>query len=229
MLVAPTEPPSLRALGKTSLVPEDYGCDFLFTSSEFGLVGVQRKEIGDFVASVIDGRLSKELGMMKRLGLSMLVLEGRPTWTNDGYATWTSTRWARSQHLGTLWSVQLSGCWLSTTTTVEETSTLISAFTRWTAKPRHIALESRPGPTSDEWGKVGNREWAMHLLQGFRGIGPTHARAIYEHFGTVPLMWTVGLLDLVEVPRVGPVLAERLMEALQGADGFDNVPFADDQ
>jgi ERCC4-type nuclease len=196
------------------LVPEQYGADFLFASTEFGLVGVQRKELSDFVASVLDGRLSKELGMMKRLGLALLVLEGRAVWTNDGYATWTSSRWRATQHLGTLWSVQLAGCWIATTTTAQETSTLISAFTRWTAKPRHIALESRPGPVADEWGKVGNREWAIHLLQGFRGIGPSNARAIYEHFGTVPLMWKVGLLDLVEVPGIGPQRAERLIEAL---------------
>lgn len=222
MLVSPTEPAALRELGKTSLVPESYGSDFLFTSSEFGLVGVQRKELSDFVASVQDGRLGKELGMMKRLGLSLLVLEGRPSWTNDGYATWTSTRWSMSQHLGTLWSVQLSGCWIVTSTTVQGTSTLISAFTRWTAKPRHIALESRPGPTSDEWGKVGNTEWGIHLLQGFRGIGPVQARAIYEHFGKVPLVWGVGLLDLMDVPGIGAGRAERLMEALEGADELES-------
>lgn len=221
MLVSPTEPSELRRLGKTSLVPEQYGADFLFASTEFGLVGVQRKELSDFVASVQDGRLGKELGMMKRLGLALLVLEGRALWTNDGLATWTSTRWRATQHLGTLWSVQLSGCWVSTTTSVQETSTLISAFTRWTAKPRHIALESRPGPAADEWGKVGNREWAIHLLQGFRGIGPTHARNIYEHFGSVPLVWSVGLLDLVEVPGIGAGTAERLMDALGGEDGLD--------
>ena len=214
MLVSPTEPAELRRLGKTSLVPEQYGADFLFASTEFGLVGVQRKELSDFVASVQDGRLAKELGMMKRLGLALLVLEGRATWTNDGLATWTRTQWRATQHLGTLWSVQLSGCWVTTSTTAQETSTLISAFMRWTAKPRHIALESRAGPTSDEWGKVGNREWAIHLLQGFRGIGPTNAGAIYDHFGTVPLMWTVGLLDLVEVAGIGSQKAEGLLNAL---------------
>ena len=214
MLVSPTEPASLRALGKTSLVPEQYGSDFLFTSTEFGLVGVQRKELSDFVASVVDGRLAKELGMMKRLGLSLLVLEGRPTWTNDGLATWTSTQWTMSQHLGTMWSVQLSGCWIVSSQGVTETSTLISAFTRWTAKPRHISLESRPGPAADEWGKVGNREWGIHLLQGFRGIGPIQAAAIYDHYRSVPLMWKVGLLDLLDVPGIGNTRAERLLEAL---------------
>jgi ERCC4-type nuclease len=215
MLVSPTEPILLRALGKTSLVPESYGCDFLFTSTEFGLVGIQRKELSDFVASVKDGRLSKELGQMKRLGLSLLVLEGRASWTNDGFATWTPTQWTMSQHLGTMWSVQLSGCWIASSLTVTETSTLISAFTRWTAKPRHIALESRPSPAKDEWGKAGNREWAMHLLQGFKGVGPVQAAAIYDHFGSsVPLMWTTTIFDLMDVPGIGQKRAEALWESL---------------
>jgi ERCC4-type nuclease len=95
---------------------------------------------------------------------------------------------------------------------------LISAFTRWTAKPRHIALESRPGPTSDEWGKSGNEQWAIHLLQGFRGIGPVQARAIYEHFDrTVPAMWTVGLSDLMEVRGIGAKRARVLWESLDNA------------
>ena len=221
MLVSPTEPAQFRALGKTSLVPESYGCDFLTTSSEFGLVGIQRKELSDFVASVKDGRLSKELGQMKRLGLSLLVLEGRPTWTNDGLLTQTSTQWSVSQHLGVMWSIQLSGCWISYTTTAQETSTLISAFMRWTSKPRHIALESRAGPVKDEWGKAGNREWAMHLLQGFKGIGPVQAAAIFDHFGGVPLVWTAGLLDFVEIPGIGEKRARALIEAVEGSVEYD--------
>lgn len=216
MLVSPTEPKLLRSLGKTSLVPEQYGSDFLLTSPVFGLIGIQRKELTDLVASVQDGRLAKELGQMKRLGLSMLVVEGRPTWTNDGYATWTRTQWTISQHLGTMWSVQLSGCWIASSAGVTETSTLISAFTRWTAKQRHSSLDTRPGPVPDEWGKVGNREWAVHLLQGFRGIGPVQAQALYDHFDRqVPLMWTVGLFDLMDVPGIGAKRAEQLLNSLE--------------
>jgi ERCC4-type nuclease len=214
MLVAPTEPASLRALGKVSLVPEQYGCDFLFSSPVFGLVGVQRKELKDFVASVQDGRLAKELGQMKQLGLALLVLEGSVKWTNDGLLTLTHTQWGVSQHLGTIWSIQLSGCWVTTTTTAAETSTLISAFMRWTSKPRHTGMQSRVSPQGDEWGKVGNREWAMHLLQGFRGIGPIQAGAIIDHFGGVPLTWTVGALDLMEIPGIGQKRAEALLDAV---------------
>ena len=198
------------------MVPEQYGVDFLWGSPVFGLVGVQRKELSDFVASVMDGRLNKELGQMKQLGLSMMVLEGKVSWTNDGYAMWTRTRWSISQHLGKLWSAQLNGCWIASSHEAIETSTLIYAFMRWTAKQRHTGSESRTGPDSDEWGKVGNREWAIHLLQGFRGIGPRQAAAIYDHFGTVPLRWDVGVFDLMEVDGIGEKRADGMIAALDG-------------
>lgn len=215
MLVSPSEPKHLRDLGQTSIVPERYGSDFLWASPVFGLVGVQRKELSDFVASVIDGRLNMEIGQMKQLGLSLLVLEGVPSWTNDGYAMWTRTRWSMSQHLGKLWSVQLNGCWIVSSQEVTETSTLIYAFMRWTAKQRHIG-SARVGPTGDEWGKSGNREWGIHLLQGFRGIGPRQASAIYDYFGGVPLRWDVGVFDLMEVDGIGEKRAEGMVKALDG-------------
>ena len=216
MLISPTEPAFFRTLGKVSSVPEEYGVDFLFASTEFGLVGVQRKELSDFVASVKDGRLSKELGQMKRLGLAMLVLEGVPKWTSDGLLMSSSTQWRKTQHLGVMWSIQLSNCWTSSTTSTQDTSALLSALVKWTSKPRHLSLESRPGPSSDEWGKVGNREWALHLLQGFRGIGPVQAAAIFDHFQGVPLRWDVGILDLMEVDGIGRTRAERLLDSVNG-------------
>jgi DNA uptake protein ComE-like DNA-binding protein len=56
----------------------------------------------------------------------------------------------------------------------------------------------------------------MHLLQGFKGIGPVQAAAIYDHFGGVPLVWTAGLLDLVEIPGIGTKRAEALIESVGG-------------
>jgi ERCC4-type nuclease len=65
---------------------------------------------------------------------------------------------------------------------------------------------------------VGNREWALHLLQGFRGIGPVQAAAIYDHFGGVPFVWDVGVFDLMDVPGIGEKRAEQLIGAFDGRD-----------
>lgn len=214
MLVSPTEPKLLRTLGKTSLVPESYGVDFLFTSPVFGLVGVQRKEIKDLVASVNDGRLAKELAQMKALGQAMIVIEGKPQWSNDGSMITSFSRWTIAQHLGTMWSMQLAGYWIATSASVDETSVLLSLFGRWIEKSRHVGLVSRPKP-KDEFGRAGNRDWGIHLLQSFQGIGAEVAGRIYDHFDGVPLRWTVSEMDLLDVEGIGKTRAKSLMRSLQ--------------
>lgn len=213
MLVAPTEPPILKELGTVSLVPEEYGCDFLLTSPVWGLVGVQRKEVKDLIASVKDGRLAKELGQMQRLRTRLLIVEGQTRWTNDGVLLSQYGTWTQAQHHGTLWSVQLHGCWTSSTNSVSETSKLLSLFQGWTRKDRHSSLTTRPKTlVRDEWGGAGNREWGIHFWQSFRGIGPETAASLYDSVG-VPIEWTIGLEDLLQVKGVGKVRAKELLRA----------------
>ena len=69
LLVAPTEPPQLKKLGKVSSVPESYGLDYMFITHNSLISGVQRKQFpGDFTSSLNDGRLGKEIVQMGPLG-----------------------------------------------------------------------------------------------------------------------------------------------------------------
>src|SRR3990167_6796497 len=90
------------------------GADVLI-ATRLGLVGVQRKEVRDLVASVKGERLAKELGQMQHLDLAVLVVEGEPRWTADGQLLDDHVRWTRRQHHGTLLSIQAAGVWLATT------------------------------------------------------------------------------------------------------------------
>lgn len=204
----------LRELGKTSLVPESYGVDFLYHSPVFGLVGVQRKEIKDLIASVRDGRLAKELAQMKQLQVAMLCIEGRVQWSQDGSLTTSYTPWTMSQHLGIIFSMQLAGLWIATTASVDETSKLLSVFGRWITKQRHHGVVARPNP-KDEWGRAGNRDWGIHLLQSFNGIGAETAGNMYDHFGGLPLAWTVSEMDLLDVKGIGKGRAKELIKSLK--------------
>lgn len=215
MLVSPAEPKQLRDIGLTSSVPERFGVDFLFNSPMCGSVGVQRKEVSDFVASAYDGRLVKELAQMKPLGLAVLLIEGRIQWTNDGNLLHSRAKWTRAQHLGSLWSIRLQGYWIDSTDSMPETIAWLSSFVKWTSKDRHTGLKSRPGPSVNSvWGKADSRDWAIHLLQGFPGIGAETAGSMYDHFGGVPLTWTVDEKDLLQVKGVGRGRAKQLVESL---------------
>lgn len=212
MLVSPAEPKPLRDLGQSSAVPERYGADFLFPSPVFGSIGIQRKELADFVASNYDDRLDRELSQMKALGLGVLLLEGRARFTEDGMAMWTRTKWSVAMHRGRLWSIQNEGVWVDSVESMAETIEWLELFQKWTAKARH-GKRNRKGPR-DEWGKSKNADWGCHLLQGFDGIGYETAKALVDAFGGVPLQWSVTEKELLAVKGIGKGRARKLMEAL---------------
>lgn len=211
MLIAPTEPKELRKLGKTSITPERHGVDILFPSAG-GLAGIQRKTLNDLVASVHDGRLQREVVQMQNLAIKILIVEGAVHWTLDGFLYGVSHGWSKAQYLGLLWSLQGKQVWITHTTSLAETIEVVPLVIRWAAKSRHTSLSTRPGAV--KWGESSQREWAIHLLQGFDGIGPELAGRIFDTFGCIPLQWTVGPEELQRIPGVGKTTVARLLNGV---------------
>lgn len=215
MLVSSTESPLFRALGRSTTTPERYGVDALWLC-RMGMVGVQRKEIADFLASVTDGRLSKEVGQMQSLDVKVLVLEGRPQWTVDGVLLneWGQA-WTKQQHRAFLWSMRMAGVWVEWSESLPDTIEVVKELEHWSKKAKHQSLMRRTGPAKGAWGKRGNRAWAIHLLEGFDGIGPTQAERILDAFdGAVPLAWTVDERELLQVPGLGKVKVQKMVDAI---------------
>lgn len=219
MLIAPSEPDLIKALGNTSSVPEKFGADILFPTPQ-GLAGVQRKEIKDFVASVYDGRLGKEISQMQQLSYRALILEGKLLWTNDGHLMNGRSDWTKGQHYSKLMSLQGSGIFLLPTDSIKDTCNLLVKMEKWLQKDREESTSfQRPKPKG-EWGKNTSSDWACHILQSFEGIGLKGAKAILKHFGGVPLKWTVSVDELMMVDGIGPKRAQSLIKSLEveGAD-----------
>lgn len=212
MLISPTEPAKFRVLGSVSSVPEKLGCDFLFISQGWGKVGVQRKEVSDLINSVHDGRLQKELAQMQALGLGVLLIEGRLQWTTDGSLLGRS-KWTLKQYRGLLWSVQSRNYWIGQTESLDDSINWISNFETWVQKEKHQSLTVRP-KIKGAWGSPSSREWGIHLLQSFEGIGAEVAGRIYDELG-VPLAWTVTGEELQTIKGLGKKRAERLIETLR--------------
>lgn len=223
MLVSSTEPPPMKVLGTSSQAPEKYGVDVMWASAKLGgVVGVQRKEISDFVASLQDGRLSKEIVQMQALTQGVLMIEGRLRWSTEGELMsdkWT--KWNRSAHRNVCRSFMAKGIWVEHTDDISDTVATILGLERYFEKERHDSLLRRPKPRGN-WGVATDRDWACHLLQSIDGIGPGQAEKILDHFGKVPMGWTVELKDLMGVPGIGKVKAERMWRALQQAE--EEVP-----
>ncbi len=209
MLVSPAEPEIFKSLGESSIVPERYGADFLLFSPVLGRIGVQRKEINDLLASMGDGRLAREIPQLQCLDIGVILIEGRLRWTVDGFLCLkTQSEFTQQQFQATLWSLQLHGLWIGFTNSQTETIEYMSWFSRWTMKDRHNSLLSRPKQTAKNiFGTRESRDWQIHVMEGFPGVGYQRAAKIVDHYGGLPLAWT-GILS--DVPGVGAGLQHKL-------------------
>jgi ERCC4-type nuclease len=219
LLVAPTEPLPLRRLGALSTEPERHGCDVLWRDGVAGLVGIQRKTLTDLWASLRDGRLARELlAMSASLTVAVLLLEGRQRWGPGGRLSTAAVPFDRDQLRGLLLSVQQRGVWVVPTDDLDDSARAIVHLRSWVAKRRHTSLDLRPSGRSGPPA----RGWGVQLLQAFPHVGPGVAGAVWDHFGGVPLAWTVDARELSEVALVGPVRAASMLASLPPL-GVDEV------
>ncbi len=212
ILVSPSEPQEFLSLipdAMRSTFPERFGADFLAVRN--GLTaGVQRKTPQDLAASLEDGRLVEEISRLKRLDVPVLLLEG------ESFAPACSPH-TEGRMLRLIFSIQAGGVWFLTSSGAEATATIVTELVGWLAKKHHLSMKTRPKAVDrDGWGRATDRDWAVFLLQGFPGVGPVLAEAIYDRFGRVPLAWTCTEKELGEIDGIGPKRARDLIRYLEG-------------
>lgn len=178
------------------------------------MVGVQRKEIHDLIASRADGRLARELAQMKQLDIAILLVEGRLQWTSDGQLLSSRSKWTRSQHLGMIFSIQSTGIWVHSSSNLMDSREYLEHLERWFQKERHAGINVRPKPTT-AWGQRTDRDWAVHTLQSVDGVGPEMAGRIFDRFG-LPFKCTVTADELQTVGGIGRKRAEKIVKAFNG-------------
>lgn len=214
LLIAPTEPELIKTLGTVSSTPERYGADILWMDRAVGgLIGVQRKEVSDLINSVQDGRLAKEIVQLRAVHLPVLIVEGSPHWTVDGALVHKYTRWTRTQHHSLLRSVQQRGIIVEYTSSTAETVARVEDIVRWAAKDDHNSLDRRPKPSPDDWGKISDKAWALHLLQSVPGIGPKQAELIWDTFGRAPIVLDCTREELLAIRGLGPKKVAAILAA----------------
>lgn len=213
LLVSPAEPPALRALGVSHTLPEERGADYVLPAAG-QLLCVQRKTVDDFLASLADGRLERELAVLRRQ-FSALLIEGRPEWSSTGLLIhrrkFTVDQW---------WGALFSIAWefeiqVLQTAHMAETAGLLRALEHWFAKGVHNSLRKRPNASAlTGWGRASDRDWSRHLLQSFPGVGVTLADAIYDAFHRAPLAWSCSKAELGAIDGIGPMRLHKLWQAL---------------
>lgn len=215
MIISPTEPPALRELGHVSMLPEEWGCDLLF-SAKGQWAGIQRKEVKDLLSSIEDGRLGEQvLKMQDGLAHRMIVVEGSMQWTTDGALIgrgWGKD-FARGGMRKLLWSIRNAGVWVDWSDNLADTIELVKAFEQWCMKGTHSSIRTRGGVRSS-WGTANNRDYQAHLLQGLPGVGAELADRILDEVG-MPLGLKEGYEGkLMGVRGLGAKKVEKIVGAL---------------
>lgn len=201
---------------ESSPLCEKRGVDFLWHGVG-GMYGAQRKELHDFLASLDDGRLNKEIAQMNASVLMpLLILEGRLQTANGVVMTSGFARTLTISGLNKrLLTIASKGVQVMFANEIARTAELIVDFYEWSQIRGHGTAGARPKPTND-WGKLSNRDFQVHLLTGLPGIGAKTASDIIDALGRCPLRVDATLAELVKVPGVGEKTARRVLHAING-------------
>jgi DNA excision repair protein ERCC-4 len=218
IFVSGTDPVLARILGAPmSQLPERYGGDVI-AGTPRGLAVFQRKQFPhDFLASVGDDRIAREIPLLKRTQWPVFIIEGRAKYTTDGYlydehlSGWEK-RTIRNLIRSLWWK---HGIRTEFTEDIEDTADAIREIVDWMHKPASSSLLRRNKMQSkDEWGYLDQIHWGQFFLQGFPGIGADRAAAIIRHFQGIPLEWTVDQEELEKVFGIGPLIAKEICRLL---------------
>jgi ERCC4-related helicase/ERCC4-type nuclease len=165
-------------------------------------LAVERKEVDDFLQSLIDGRLFSQLKMLKSAYINpVLVLEGEGLLSKRGI----------SEHaiIGALASI-VSDFNISVISThdVKETANLLAIMAK-----REIE-EGRPVGIRGEKVSMSLAERQQFIVEGLPGISATLAQRLLSHFGSVKAIIEADVKQLCEVRGIGETIAKGIVETL---------------
>lgn len=197
--------------------PEDFGLDYAWFTP-FGVSGVQRKEFpGDFLSSLSDERLHKEVLQMEATTFKFILLEGKASWGTNGELQGQYAGGITRNHLrAVMWSIdffhKIRFVW---TASKSETIDFIRTFYNWTRKYHHTGfgydketpkIKTIQGDVKTDW-----REWILQHIPGFNQV---LARSIINYYPE-PLHWWDDGRSLQNVPGIGQKRADTLIRALK--------------
>jgi DNA excision repair protein ERCC-4 len=159
---------------------------------------VERKTLADFAASIIDGRLFKQVAGLRAQGRrGALILEG----TFDGQHMSVS----REAIQGALITVSIIyGLPVLRSRDARETAQLLVFLSEQLQRSAYGAYQ-RPG-----WRPRGKEARQLFLLQSLPGVGPAKARHLIRQFGSIQAVVRASASTLATVAGIGTVTAARI-------------------
>lgn len=164
---------------------------------------IERKTARDFLVSIIDGRLFRQMANLKRLCPNpILLIEGNPFKTSLDFDP--------AAIRGALLSIQV--VWripvIHSRSTENSLTVLLMIGRQLDIHSDVVSLRGGYRPK-----RLKSRQ--LYFLQGLPGVGPTLAKRLLQHFGTLAGVLSATVEELSQVEGVGIVSAEKIRNLLE--------------
>jgi len=155
-----------------------------------GDIVVERKTVNDFISSLLNKRLTRQLENLQTLPKKLMLIEGIED--NELYQMrYDGTGIHPNALRGMLLTITLYyGVPLLTTNNAEDTATFLSLLAK--KQDKTLALNAKRKPRSAN-------EQLQYLVEGFPGIGPTSAKKLLKEFRTLKNIINASEEQLVEL------------------------------
>ncbi len=168
-----------------------------------GEIVVERKTTVDFVRSIIDGRLFKQVAGMKRFfDFVFFIIEGKELY-NTGINIHPHAIKGALVSLALAWQAQVFF-----TESAKETALFLSLIDRQKALVPNEYIK-RPGRRPKR-----QRKRQLYILQSLPAIGPKLAIELLNYFGSVEAVFTAEVDKLTEISGLGKITAEKIKKVV---------------
>lgn len=168
-------------------------------------VVIERKTVEDFLSSVTDGRLLAQLvNMSQAYARPLLILEGKPE------ELFSLRNIHENAIIGMLASISLT----------YRIPILYTRDAKETAKfVYQIAKREQQGSDREIRLRIGRKgltlgEQQQYIIEGLPLVGPTLAKSLLEHFGSIQKLMNASKEELEKVEMVGPKKAAAILHVL---------------
>ncbi|MCX8206291.1 MAG: DEAD/DEAH box helicase [Methanothrix sp.] len=169
-------------------------------------LGIERKTADDLIDSIVDPErdLFRQIGDLARTyDRPLLIIEGQ-----NLYARQVHPNAVR----GTLATIAVDfGVPIVPTANIEESAALISLMARREHEAGYRDVKPHGRKTSRTL-----KEQQEYIVSALPGVGPSVARSLLRHFGSVERIMTATEEELMAVEKVGPKTAARIREIVGG-------------
>jgi Fanconi anemia group M protein len=164
---------------------------------------VERKAAVDFVASIQDRRLFEQTAKMKaEYGKATFIIEG------DVYATRSQMK--PEAICGAIsYLTAIEDARVLTTRNPADTAALMSTLARHLQEGINYLVPMRANKPKDL------RVQAQFVVEGFPGIGPSAAKSLLNHFGTIDALLQADVTQLRMVPGIGEKTAKQIRTVIE--------------